>query len=93
MKLSIRIKPNSKSTALLKDAEGNWVLKVKSPPAEGRANAEVIRVISKILKLPQSAVVLSSGHTNPHKQLLIEGMAEDEVHLKLESALQTMPKR
>ncbi|MBK9733012.1 MAG: DUF167 domain-containing protein [Chitinophagaceae bacterium] len=79
MKLYIKIKPNSKSTQLLKDAAGNWVLKVKAPPVDGKANEEVIRVLAKILKLPKSAVTLLSGQTNSNKRFEISVLEESKI--------------
>ncbi|MEP7127450.1 MAG: DUF167 domain-containing protein [Chitinophagales bacterium] len=85
MKLFIKIKPNSKTNQLLKDAEGNWVLKVKAPPVDGKANDEVIRVLAKILKLPKSAITILSGHTNSNKRLEIAVLKETEILKLLES--------
>lgn len=81
--LSINVKPNSRSTQLLKDAAGNWVLRIKQPPVEGKANTEVIAVLAKMLQLPKAAIAIRSGHKSSHKRLLIEGLEEREVIRRL----------
>ena len=45
MYLQIKIKPNSKVNLLQKDPAGQWVMKVKAPPVDGKANEEVIRFL------------------------------------------------
>lgn len=82
--LSIIVKPNSKSTQLSKDAQGNWMLRIKAPPVEGKANKEVITVMAKWLKLPKGAIEIKSGHKHAHKRLKIEGLAEAEIIRLLE---------
>jgi uncharacterized protein (TIGR00251 family) len=46
------------------------IVKVRSPPLDGKANKEVEELFSKITGLP-SAVI--SGHTSRQKTVLIEG--------------------
>ena len=82
--LSIIVKPNSKSTQLLKDAQGNWMIRIKSPPVEGKANKEVIAVMARLLKSPKGAIEIKSGHKHAHKRLKIEGLAEAEIIRLLE---------
>lgn len=87
MILSIKIKPNSKTTQLLKDDTGNWILKVNAAPVDGKANEEVIRVLAKMLALPKSAIELISGHTNSHKRFHIAALQQEEVIALLQNCV------
>ena len=84
MNLQIKVKPNSKVNLLLKDSTGHWVMKVKSPPVDGKANEEVIRALSKLLKIPKATIVLVSGHTHPNKRFQITALPQDEILRLLE---------
>ena len=59
-------------------------MKVKSPPVDGKANEEVIRALSKLLKIPKATIVLVSGHTHPNKRFLITAIPPDEILRLLE---------
>lgn len=48
-------------------------VRVSAAPADGAANAAVIAVIAKALKLPKSAVRIAAGDTARVKRLEIEG--------------------
>lgn len=61
------------------DADGRPVLKVRvaAAPTDGSANAAVVALIAKALKLPKSAVRIASGDTNRVKRLEIDADAAD----------------
>lgn len=47
-------------------------LKIKAPPQDGEANAEVITYIAKLLGISKSKVEILKGHTSRSKDLQIE---------------------
>ena len=58
-------------------ADGRAVLKVRvaAPPSEGEANAALIRMIAKALRVPARDIVLAAGATGRVKRLTIAGDA------------------
>jgi uncharacterized protein len=56
-------------------ADGRAVLKVRvrAAPVEGEANAALLALIAKTLKLPRRAVALTGGETSRIKRLTIAG--------------------
>ncbi len=88
MYLQIKIKPNSKVNLLQKDPAGQWVMKVKAPPVDGKANEEVIRFLSQVLKIPKSAIELIGGHTHAHKKFKITAITPNEIYRLLEENIQ-----
>ncbi len=66
-------------------------VRVMAPPAYGRANAAVERLLASALGLPTKAVRLVSGARSRDKVLAIDGMGDDEVRLRLDTA--PAPKR
>ena len=63
------------------DEAGRPVLKVRVSAAasDGAANAAVILLIAKALKVPKSAVRIASGETSRVKRLEIERVTDPEV--------------
>ena len=43
--------------------DGNYRLKIKAPPVDGKANEEIRRFLAELFNLPKSMVELKSGHT------------------------------
>lgn len=57
------------------DADGRPVLKARvcAVPEDGKANAALISLLAKTLRVPKSAVVIVSGTTARQKQIEITG--------------------
>lgn len=60
MKIQIKVKPNSKTEEINQEGD-NFVVKVKEPPKEGKANQAVIKLLAKHFGVPQSQVKILSG--------------------------------
>lgn len=69
MKLSVTIKPNSKQEKVEK-TEGGYIVYVKEPPVEGKANKAVIKLLSEYFGVPKSQITILSGMRS--KQKVIE---------------------
>jgi uncharacterized protein (TIGR00251 family) len=53
--------------------------RVRSPPADGAANAALIKLIAAILRVPKSSVEIVAGHSGRVKQVRIAGDPDDLV--------------
>lgn len=82
MKLHLKVKPGSKVDSVLKDAENNWVVKIKAPPIDGKANLYLVQFLAKVLAVPKSHIHLLKGETSAFKTLEIAA-EESEVLAKL----------
>lgn len=58
------------------DADGVLRVRVTAPPAEGEANAAVVKLLSRALGLPARDVVLVSGATARRKMFDVPVSAE-----------------
>ncbi len=67
MKVSIKVKPNSKENTVEKLADNEFVVKVKSPPTEGKANNELIRILSEYFDAPKTHIVILKGFKSRQK--------------------------
>lgn len=82
VRLEVRVTPRSSREGIEgveTDAAGRARLKVRvsAPPADGEANTRVVKLLSKALGRPASAIVLASGAHARNKTFEIAGDADD----------------
>lgn len=58
-------------------------VRVAAPPADGRANEAMVRLVAKALGVPPSRVTLVSGAQSRTKVIEIEGLTLDEIHARI----------
>ena len=73
MKIKVRVMPNAVREEVVKQGD-EYVVRVKVPPQEGKANEAVINLIANHLKVPKSTVRITSGLTGRNKIIEIKGM-------------------
>jgi len=66
MKISVKVKPNSKSEKIEKTGE-TYILYVKELAQEDRANLAVINLLSEYFKLPKSRISILKGKKSRQK--------------------------
>lgn len=70
--IRVKVKPRSRISKLDgPDADGVWLARLKSPPVDGKANAELIALVAQHFACPRSAVSIKSGVTGRLKQVQI----------------------
>ena len=70
--LQIKVKPRAKTSSLERLPDGTWVARLKSPPVDGKANAELIELIAERFGCRKSAVSIKSGAGGRMKLVKIE---------------------
>ena len=70
MKIMIRVVTNSKVEEVIRE-EDKWLVRVKEPPREGKANKAINRLLAKHFKVPQSSVRIISGMGSKNKLIEI----------------------
>lgn len=73
MKLSVKVKPNAKQQKIEEDEAENLTVWLKSPPTEGKANQELIELLSQKFKVPKSQIAIKSGQNSRQKIIEITG--------------------
>lgn len=68
----IKVKPNARAADLDEMADGTWSARVKAPPVDGRANAELIALVAKRFDVPKSRVSVKSGASGRLKRVRID---------------------
>lgn len=71
-KLRIKVKPNSKQQEIKTAEDGSLVIRLKSPPVDGKANAELIQLLSDRFNVPKSSIHIKSGTSAKLKLIEID---------------------
>ena len=80
----LRISPDAKNT-VVQGAYGEQALKiaVAAPPVDGKANAEVERFLSRLLRVPRSEVEVVRGVSSRDKTVFIGNVGASMVEKAL----------
>ncbi len=70
--LRIKVKPNARASSLGEGPDGMWQARVKAPPVDGKANAELAALVARHFGVPRSAVSIKSGAGARIKRVRIE---------------------
>jgi len=79
VRLTVHVKPLRNETKLLCEPDGTLTFHVAAPPVKGKANHEIVRWLSKRLRIPSSNVQLVTGFHSNLKVIEITGMTEVEI--------------
>ena len=70
--IQIKVKPNSRTSLLEEKEDGTWLAQIKSPPVEGKANAELLALVAKHFRCRKSEVSIKAGASARVKLVRIE---------------------
>jgi len=71
--VEIKVKPNARGSSLHPNDGGVWSADLRSAPADGKANAELIQLVARHFNVPKSSVSIKRGASSRLKLLKIEG--------------------
>ena len=69
--LQIKAKPGSRVSALSEQADGTWLAQLKSPPVDGKANAELIELVARHFGRAKAQVSIKSGGSGRLKRVVV----------------------
>jgi uncharacterized protein (TIGR00251 family) len=81
LRVAVRLTPKAareRIDGVATEADGRRVLKVAvtAVPEDGKANAALIKLLSKQWKVPKSAITITAGATDRRKTLFVSGDGE-----------------
>ncbi len=65
MRINVKAKPDSNENKVDKIDEVNFVVSIKEPPVQGRANRAIVKALSEYFHTPNVRIV--SGHISRNK--------------------------
>ena len=69
--LLVKAKPNARASSLTQLDDGTWLAQLKSPPVDGKANAELVALVAKQFGCTKSAVSIKTGAGSKLKRVVI----------------------
>ena len=82
-KISLRVYPNASRNEVMGFTDGVLRGKVSAPPTKGKANKELIALLSRLLGVGKDSVNIIKGHTTRNKVVAIDGLSREEVMKRL----------
>jgi uncharacterized protein len=67
VKLTITVKPNSRIVAVKKTGDAEFTVHVTAPPVDGKANDQLVEVLSVYFKKPKRCISILRGESSKHK--------------------------
>jgi hypothetical protein len=59
--IQVKVHPNSRTPCLEPLADGSFIARLKAPPVDGKANAELVALIARRFGVAKSAVTIKAG--------------------------------
>ena len=73
--IQVKVKPNSRVSALEEMEDGTWLARIKSPPVDGKANEELIVLVAQQFGCRKSEVSIKSGASSRTKLVRVDAPA------------------
>lgn len=67
MKKLVKVKPNSKQQSIEEQTDGSFIVHLKSPPVDGKANEELIKLLAEKFCVPKVRIRIKSGLSSRQK--------------------------
>lgn len=71
MKIIVKVKPGSREDKIEKINESNYIVSVKAPPVDGKANAAIIKLLADYFDISPSLIEIISGYMSRIKVIEI----------------------
>jgi uncharacterized protein len=71
---TVRVVPRASKSEIVGEMDGALKVRIASPPVDGAANAELIKVLAKNFGVAKSAIEIVGGQTSKTKQIKIYGL-------------------
>ena len=84
MRIQIKVVPGASRNEISGWLGDSLKLRVRSPAEAGKANADVIRLVSTLLAVPRTSMRIVSGTSSSRKILEIDGLDEADLHERLQ---------
>ena len=79
----MRLQPRARGDEIVGEREGRLLVRVSAPPAEGRANEALCRLIARRARVGRRRVAVVSGARSREKRVRVEGMSLAELRRAL----------
>ena len=82
-KISLRVYPGAARNEVIGFTDGILRVRVAAPPVKGKANKELITLLSEALAVGKGALTIVKGHTSRSKVIAIDGLSQEDAIKRL----------
>jgi uncharacterized protein len=82
-KISVKVQPNAGKNEVVGLVNGVWKIKIAAPPDKGKANNELIELLSDLLGQRKDTISIIRGQTSHNKLVTIGGLTAPEIESRL----------
>ena len=79
VRFTVRVVPRASKSEIVGEHDGALKVRIVSPPVDGAANAELIKLLARSLGVSKSDVEMTSGLSSKTKQVRITGITAAEI--------------
>lgn len=72
------VQPNAAHTEVVDFKDGVLRVRISAPPVKGKANDELVRLLSRVLGVSKSDLIIEKGITAKRKTIAITGLGQEE---------------
>jgi len=85
-RIHLRVSPGAARSAIVGRHGAGWKVRVAAVPEDGRANAELFRLLAAVLDVPERSLSIVAGRRAREKTVTVDGVELVEVERRLEAA-------
>ena len=78
-RIVVRVQPNAGRSEVLGFKNGCLRIKIAAPPVKGKANRELLSLLSDVLKINKSNIAIKKGTTGKTKVIGISGLSQEQM--------------
>ncbi len=75
----VRVVPRASKSEIVGEHDGALKVRIASPPVDGAANAELVKLLSKTFNVSKSAIEILSGETSKTKKVQIKNASSKKL--------------
>ena len=86
LRIDLRVSPGAARSAVVGKHGTGWKVRVAAAPEDGRANAELLRLLATVLDVPVRSISIVAGRQSRSKTVTVEDVDPAEVERRLDAA-------
>ena len=75
---TVSVVPRASKSEIVGELDGALKVRIASPPVDGAANAELIKLLAKTFGVSKSKVKITGGQTSKSKQIKLNGVTAEK---------------
>jgi uncharacterized protein (TIGR00251 family) len=75
----VQVVPRASRSEIVGEHNGALRVRIAAPPVDGAANEELVKLLARVLRVPRSAVEITTGHSAKLKTVRVAGLESSAI--------------